>query len=254
MSTSRLSQLIATAREERWCTKRLCTTCDASAWRAGLEAIANPPAELARELALLPLADWYDLPELNGAIFFAFRVLRDRELIDQVLNAWIAELPGHYRIADAVVFQLIRADLPSEGVSRAWLRRAEEMALESGDPSLIETLVYAFGPHFNGHVELVRIANEQRRGHAPLDRALKRVAAIGSQDTSRAMSNPFENTPLGRQVDEELARVGIGGGVNVGGVTAEQLLEALRAIPDGAGGQALFASLTKIVGGTSEST
>lgn len=163
----------------------------------------------------------------------------------------MAELPGHYRIADAVVFQLVRADLPSEGVSRAWLRQAEEMALESGDPSLIETLVYAYGPHMSTHVELSRVANEQRRGHAPLDRALKRVAAMSSREPAPDNANPPEDSPLGRQLRDEMARVGIAGGLNVGGVTAEHLLAALRAMPDGAGGKGLFASLTKIVGDSS---
>lgn len=49
-----------------------------------------------------------------------------------------------------------------------------------------------------------------------------------------------------------MARIGLGGGLNVGGVTHEQLLEALRMIPDGAGGKALMANLMTVVRRSSE--
>jgi hypothetical protein len=61
------------------------------------------------------------------------------------------------------------------------------------------------------------------------------------------MSDPFGGAPFEKQVRDELVRIGVGG-LNVGGaVTPEQLLEALRSTPDGAGGQAFFAKLTTVL-------
>jgi hypothetical protein len=179
-SSSKLAQLVAEARRNRWCTRRFATTCAATSWCAGLQAIGTK-RDLARELALLPLADWYDLPDFGGAIYHAFALLDDVNLVDEVLDSWIAFLPGHYRIADAIIFYVVREGLPSESVRVEWLRRAEEMALESGDASLIESLVYALGPNLGAHVDLLRAANRHRRGHAPLDRALTKFAEVDSR-------------------------------------------------------------------------
>ena len=148
-----------------------------------MQAIASTQGDLARELTLLPLSDWYDLPEFGGAIYFAFALLRDRSLVDQVLESWMARLTGHYRVADAVTFYVVREGRPSERVRVEWLRRAEEMALESGDPSLLESLVYAYLPSVSAHADLLRAAKANRRGHAALDRALRRIAEINSPGT-----------------------------------------------------------------------
>jgi len=63
------------------------------------------------------------------------------------------------------------------------------------------------------------------------------------------MSGSFGFGPFETEIREELIRVGLGvGGVNIGGpFTPAQLLEALRAIPDRAGAQALLTSLAAVV-------
>ena len=62
------------------------------------------------------------------------------------------------------------------------------------------------------------------------------------------MSDPFGGGPFEKQVREELVRIGLGGGLNLGGsFTPHQLLEALRSTPDGAGAQAFLANLTAVV-------
>lgn len=61
------------------------------------------------------------------------------------------------------------------------------------------------------------------------------------------MSDPSSGAPFEKQIRDELDRIGVGG-LNMGGaVTPQQLLEALRLTPDGAGGQALFANLTAVL-------
>jgi hypothetical protein len=183
MSSSTISGLIEEASREHWCTKRYCTTCGATPWRSGLQRVAPTPRRLVSELEQLPLSAWYDLPEFGGAIYHCFSVLRNRELVDQVLNNWLSRLDGHYRIADAVTFYVIREGQSSERARDDWLRRSEAMAVESQDPSLLESLVYAYGAQLREHPDLFRAAENTRRGHAPLDRALKRTAEINPPGT-----------------------------------------------------------------------
>ena len=61
------------------------------------------------------------------------------------------------------------------------------------------------------------------------------------------MSDPFGDSQFQKEVYAELFRIGAQGGLNVGGVTEQQLLEALRMIPDGAGTRPLLANLEAIV-------
>ena len=58
--------------------------------------------------------------------------------------------------------------------------------------------------------------------------------------------------PSDRQIDDELVRIGIAG-LNVGGgVTPQQLLEAMRLTRDGAGEQELFDNLLTVLRRSSE--
>src|SRR5262245_1725273 len=116
MSSSAIADLIDEARRAQWCTKRDCTECGATPWRSRLDRLAADPQRFARELAQLPLSTWYDLPEFGGAIYYCFAALRKRELVDQVLIDWLSRLEGHYRIADAVTFYVIRDGRSSEQV------------------------------------------------------------------------------------------------------------------------------------------
>jgi hypothetical protein len=183
MSSSTIADLIDEARREHWCTKRHCTTCGAGPWRAGVQRIAHTSAHLAQQLELLPLSAWYDLPEFGGAIYHSFSLLSGHDQVDRVLDNWLTRLAGHYRIADAVCFYVIRERQSSERLRHDWLARSEAMAIESRDPSLLETLVYSFEADVHEHTELLRVAESARRGYAPLDRALRRTAEIRAPGT-----------------------------------------------------------------------
>jgi hypothetical protein len=176
MISSTIADVIEQARRDHWCTKRHCATCEPTSWCSAVQELAQRPERFARDLARLPVHAWYDLPELGGAIYHAFSVLPRRDLVDQVLQSWLTQLEGHVRIADAVTFYVIREGLSSERLRHEWLRRSESMAVETKDPSLLETLLYALGDEIVDHPQLLRAAELMRRGHAPLDRALKRVA------------------------------------------------------------------------------
>ena len=183
MSKSGLAALVEEASEQRWCTQRYCSTCGATPWRNGLRELAILPPDLAVELSQLPLWAWYGLSDIGGAIYYAFASLGSSMLSDRVLSHWLADLSGHIRIADAVSFYVVRGGLASPSMSEEWLRRSEAIAVESHDPSLLETLIYAYGAHVTTHVDLMRAAQRERRGYAPLNRALKRITESVSPET-----------------------------------------------------------------------
>jgi len=76
---------------------------------------------------------------------------------------------------DAVLFYILREGRASASLADRWATLAEEMALETGDPSLLETLIYTRPERFENAGPLLTAARRARRGHAPLDRALKRL-------------------------------------------------------------------------------
>jgi hypothetical protein len=66
------------------------------------------------------------------------------------------------------------------------------------------------------------------------------------------MSDPFHDPAFEKEVRDEFLRIGVQG-VNIGGpFTPEQLLEALRLTPDGAGGHVFFSKLRTLLGDISE--
>jgi hypothetical protein len=62
------------------------------------------------------------------------------------------------------------------------------------------------------------------------------------------MSEPSGDEALQSQIRDELTRIGLGDGLNIGGaVTPAQLLSALRATPDGAGAAVFFGKLAALI-------
>jgi hypothetical protein len=63
MEMNRFLSLLERARQNRWCTRPLCTTCGATDFRRALRHLGGPDrAELANELANLDLTELEDVP------------------------------------------------------------------------------------------------------------------------------------------------------------------------------------------------
>ena len=176
MSANPLLDVLADVRRKRWCTKLTCTTCGAHEYRRALDGVAGPDGEhLARAMAELDLAAWYDVEDVGGALGLAFASLRARRHVDHVLAAWLPRLQGHIRIADAVLFHVVRPGSTSTDLAHQWLEAAETMALETGDPSLLESLLYTQGGRIRANTILWERIQIARRGYAPLDRAAAKL-------------------------------------------------------------------------------
>jgi hypothetical protein len=180
MSENPLEELLSEAGRRKWCTRRFCTTCGATEFLNGLRRmVGQDGALLADALAAMDLSAWYDVPDFGGALRLTFDALPWPFLVDDVVSAWLPRVHGHVRVIDAVLFHLVREGRLDDQLRAQWIGVAESAAIESGDPSLLESLVYALRERMLEYPELMRVAQRARRGHSPLHRAMAKLPGIG---------------------------------------------------------------------------
>jgi hypothetical protein len=176
-----VTTILEQAAAERWCTRSGCGTCGAAEYQSTLlTLVKRDPDGYATDLARVEPISWYNLEDVGGAVGLAFAELPNAQTVDAVLRTWMMCLQQHTRLIDAVLFYVIRAGKASEAMRKNWMSLARAEALRTGDPSLLESLVYTLGPALWRDEELLDIARRKRRGHAPLHRAL--VRALGHPD------------------------------------------------------------------------
>jgi len=151
---NRFLSLLHVARRNRWCT-RPCTTCGASDFRAELRQLGT---ELADDLADLDLSALEETPGWDDALRLAFDELQTPELKDQVLTMWLPQIDRHIRLADLVLFYYVRRGalfVPmSIEIIQQWLAKCIELASQTGDESLVESLVYTLGTRYRQYATL----------------------------------------------------------------------------------------------------
>src|SRR5258708_14327987 len=124
----------------------------------------------------MDLSAWYAVEDVGGAVGIAFSLLSPQPpLIASVLAAWQPRIAGHTRLIDAVMFHVVRRGIAPADAAVQWTAVARSEAIASRDPSLLETMVYALGSRVADDLALLAAAKEQRRGYAPLHRALSRT-------------------------------------------------------------------------------
>ena len=172
-----LADLLLRAALGRWCTDASGDHCDPAEFRRELHAIAGDDGRpLADALCALDLSAWYDLPHFRGALRLTMEALRSPAQIDAVLRAWLPRLPGHVRIADVVLFHYVRPGLVSPEVAERWLEASVTLAVESEDPSLLESVLYCLtGPALDRRPALLAAAKRVGRRFRQVRKALDRV-------------------------------------------------------------------------------
>jgi hypothetical protein len=179
MTVNPLEELLSEAGRRKWCTRRFCTTCGATEFLNGLRRLVGQDgAPLANALAAMDLSAWYDIPDFGGALRLTFDALPWPFLVDDVVSAWLPRVDGHVRLIDAVLFHVVREGRLDDALGAQWLSVAESAAIESGDPSLLESLVYALRERMLERPELMRVAQKARRGHSPLHRAMAKLPSV----------------------------------------------------------------------------
>ena len=168
--------LVADSRQRGLCTRPWCTTCAATEFR---EALRRDRAGLAADLASLPLADLEVTPDWGDPLRLALDELGSAELMDHVLQAWLPHLDDHVRLADLVVFYYVRRGALFAPMSvdtlQEWLGRSIDVANQSRDSSLVESLIYTLGGQIKEHPELVELVKELQPGSRAIALALERA-------------------------------------------------------------------------------
>lgn len=137
------------ARQNRWCTKPMCTTCGAVEFRTALRRRGET---LADDLAQLDLDVLQRTPGWRDGLRLALDHLSSANLKDRVLSAWYPQLDEHVAVADFVLFYYIRRGAllapMSITVLTSWRDRCIELALQTHDESLVESLIYTLGDRY----------------------------------------------------------------------------------------------------------
>ena len=174
-----LSELLQCAAAERWTTDSRKADDEARPLRDALAELVTADApRFVEDLCEVDPADLYLIEGWAGALFHAFALLEPVQ-IQLVAERWHERFRADVRIVDWVLFQLVRTGRISPPLSTAWLNSASALALDTRDPSLVESLLYVLGPEFGGRDDLRRLA-KRLKYHPPLRHALKRARDGGA--------------------------------------------------------------------------
>lgn len=146
---STLSQILLSAAEKKWCTKRFCTTCGSTNYRKALRLLAGPfGGPLIRDLEQVDFNLFLGLEEWRGGINLSLDALAFEPQVDQVLDAWARREPTS-RIVDVVLLDQVRAGRTSRETGTRWIELARSHARRYEDTSLLETLALTLGERFS---------------------------------------------------------------------------------------------------------
>lgn len=161
--------LIRHASSESWCTRWGCSTCAAHDFRKALAALdggavaALSSADLG---ALTRTASWRDCVLL--ALWDVGSEGRSR-----VLQAWLPRVRTHIRLADVVLFYVVRRMPLDRETASEWVQACEEIAVDARDVSLIESLVYTLGAGVAEHPGLLALSQQIAGEHGAVQKALR---------------------------------------------------------------------------------
>jgi hypothetical protein len=125
-----------------------CTTCGATEFRSAMKQLGDG---LADELASLDLSALTEIPNWDETLRLVLDDIRKAELMDRVLTAWLPQLDRHIRVADLILFYYVRrgainAPMSIEVLQR-WREKCIDLALQTSNESLVESLIYTLGDY-----------------------------------------------------------------------------------------------------------
>jgi hypothetical protein len=191
--------LLKTAKRENWCTKPGCTTCGSTQYRSALQKLASQDGTpLARAMAEADPGQVMLAMCNPDAVIMATRFLH-RGQLDEVLSAWLPGLGPNPRLADHVLFYLIRSGTLISGISpevaRSWVDACFDVALNGRDNSLVESLLYTVPERCQERDGFMALAAELGEGNPRVKRAMNRLVP-GTQETAPRNPQPERKSHL----------------------------------------------------------
>ena len=171
--------LLDRANQNRWCTSPNCTTCGASEYRSAIRRLCDPGiTTLANDLASLSLLEFEKRDNWGNALRIALDEITTAPQIDQVMQSWLPHLNQHVRLADLVLFYYVRKGALFGPMSvdqhSQWLDKCIELAIQSHDESLVESLVYTLGKRYQEHANLNALIEEMAQASPCVSKAVQR--------------------------------------------------------------------------------
>jgi hypothetical protein len=154
---------IRLARENRWCTNPVCTTCGAHDFCAVLK--KRGLGNLADDLATVDLNALRRNGEWRDPLRLALDQLASPELEDRVFLAWYPQLDSQIAVADLVLFYFVRRGALFAPMSVEVLTKRRdkcvELACKTHDESLLESLIYTLGHSYRRNAVLNAVVKEK---------------------------------------------------------------------------------------------
>ena len=132
---------------------------------------------LAAELLDLPISEFVKLKYWEGHLRTAFYALRDVDLQAAVLQRWVESPLEDVRFVDVVIFRFIRHSHLYTPIGDAWIRTAIELAEQTKDWSLVETLVWTLGRSISEHQAFASLARELSQQSPSILKALNETSS-----------------------------------------------------------------------------
>lgn len=154
------AQLVKTAETSKWCTRIYCTTCGNGEFRKSLTAMGDGIGfRLADALAGLDINEYTTLTNWDDCLRIAFLHLPFPPQREKVLNSWLPHIDLNIRFADVVLFYIVRYVPLDDVARRGWISSCANLAVNSKDASLVESLVWVLGRNVRTYPELLQVAN-----------------------------------------------------------------------------------------------
>lgn len=168
-----LLDIMREGNSRNWCMTPYCTTCGALDYRRKLKELAGPfGGPLANALEEIDINELMTVSNWQDGLLVAVIDLPISMQLDGILKTWLPKVIGNIRFADYVLFKIVR-HLPRQNYTRnEWLNSCLELADETKDFSLIESLILVLGQEAKNYPNLISIAIDHARTSGQIRRVL----------------------------------------------------------------------------------
>ena len=172
--SNHLYEIIIKAHEQKWCVTPYCTTCGSREYRDALKELSGPlGGRLADALADIDLQEISLLPNWQDALLVAVMDLPLSQQVEGVLEAWLPKISDHVALADLILYKIVRYMRKDNVTRNNWIERCIDIAINSRNFSLIESLLLVLRREVWNYRKLIAIAKEYSHSSAQMDRVLR---------------------------------------------------------------------------------
>lgn len=167
-------EILREAAKHKWCVKPSCTTCGALKFRSALRSIHGVVDNtLVDDLINIDVCELISFPNWDDAIEITIGTLSLNQKI-VLLESWLLHIAGSTLFFDTILYKIIR-NLPEEyPVRTQWIAKCIDLALETRNFSLVESLILTLRWKAVQYKEFITIANELAAESSQMQRVLKR--------------------------------------------------------------------------------